>query len=93
MRAVFQIVSILSLVFGAAVALLGATALLYAKWARAQPPPSLNEGPGLAGLLGFFMTIFGSVSVLIGLAMLAGLRRWQKPDVEVQWARQHKRLW
>jgi hypothetical protein len=93
MRAVFQILSVLSLVFGAAVALLGAVALLYAKWAPAQPPPSLNEGSGLAGFLGFFMTTFGSVSILIGLAMLAGLRRWPKPDAEVQWGRQHKRLW
>ena len=92
MRAVFQIVSVLSLVFGVPMALLGATALLYAKWAPVQPPPSLNEGPGLAGFLGFFVTIFGSVSVLVGLAMLAGLRRWPKPDAEVQWARQHKRL-
>lgn len=92
MRAVFQILSVLSLVFGAAVALLGATALLYAKWVPDQPPPSLNEGPGMAGFLGFFMTIFGSVSVLIGLAMLAGLRRWPKPDAEVRWARHHKRL-
>jgi len=93
MRGVFQILCVLCLVFGAVVALLGATALLYAKWAPAQPPPSLNEGTGLAGLLGFYATILGSVSVLIGLAMLAGLRRWPKPDAEVQWARQHKRLW
>ena len=93
MRAVFQILSVLSLVFGAAVALLGVTALLYAKWAPVEPPPSLNEGPGLAGFLGFFMTIFGSVSVLIGVAILASLRRWPKPDADVQWARQHKRLW
>jgi hypothetical protein len=92
MRAVFQILSVLSLAFGVAVALLGVTALLYAKWAPAQPPPSLNEGPGLAGLLGFFMTIFGSVSVLLGVAMLAGLRRWPKPAADLQWARQHKRL-
>jgi hypothetical protein len=49
-----------------------------AKWAPAEPPPSLNEGPGLAEFLGFFMTIFGSVSVLAALAMLAGLRRWPK---------------
>jgi hypothetical protein len=90
---VFQIVSVLALVLGAAVALLGATGLLYAKWAPAAPPPSLNEGPGLAGLLGFSMTIFGSGSVLIGLAILAGLRRRPRPSAEVQWARHHKRLW
>ena len=93
MRGVIQILSVLSLLFGAAVALLGAVAMLYAKWAPVQPPPSLNEGPGLAGFLGFFMTIVGSVSVLTGLAMQAGLRRWPKPDAELQWARHHKRLW
>ncbi len=93
MRALFQILSVLFLVLGTPVALLGASALLYAYWAPVQPPPSLNEGPGVAGFLGFFMTIFGSVSVLIGLVMLGGLRRWPKPDVEVQRARQHKRLW
>ncbi len=93
MRGALQILSVLLLVFGAPVALLGAAALLSAKWAPADPPPSLNEGLGLAGLLGFFMTISGSVSVLVGMGILTGLRRWPKPDAEVQWARQHKRLW
>jgi hypothetical protein len=78
MRGLIQILSVLSLLFGALVALLGTAAMLYAKWAPAQPPPNLNEGAGLAGFLGFFMTIAGSVSVLTGLAMQAGLRRW--PD-------------
>jgi len=54
-----QILSVLALLVGAPVALLGAVAMLYAKWAPAQPPPSLNEGPGLAAFLGLFMTIFG----------------------------------
>jgi hypothetical protein len=93
MRGMIQILSILSLLLGAPVALLGAVAMLYAKLAPAQPPPSLNEGPGLAGFFGFSMTIFGLVSVLAALAMLAGLRRWPKPDAELQWARRHKRLW
>ena len=93
MRGMIQILSVLSLLLGAPVALLGVVAMLYAKWAPDQPPPSLNEGPGLAGFLGFFMTIFGSVSVLAALAMLAGLRRWPTPDAELHWARRHKRLW
>ena len=92
MRGLIQILSVLSLLLGAVVALLGTAAMLYAKWAPAQPPPSLNEGPALAGFFGFFMTIAGSVSVLTGLAMQAGLRRWPKPDAESQWARHHKRL-
>jgi len=93
MRALFQILSVLFLVFGTPVALLGASALLYAYWAPVQPPPSLNEGPGLAGFLGLFMTIGGSVTVLLGCAMLAGLRALQKPEAELQWGRDHKRLW
>jgi hypothetical protein len=92
-RGLIQILSVLSILLGTVVALLGAVAMLYAKWAPAQPPPSLNEGPGLAGFLGFSMIIFGSGSILAGLAMLAGLRRWPKPDAELQWARRHKRLW
>lgn len=60
MRGTIQILSVLSLLLGAPLALLGAVAMLYARWAPAQPTPSLNEGPGLAGFLGFFMTIFGS---------------------------------
>jgi len=93
MRGVFQILAVLSLLFGAAIALLGAAAWLYAKWTPVDPPPSLNEGPGLAGLLGFSMTIFGSVCVLIGIGMFAGLRRWPKSEAEAQWSSEHKRLW
>ena len=79
MRTAFQILSVLFLVLGAPLALLGVTALLYANWAPVQPPPSLNEGPGLAGVLGLLMTIAGSGSVLLGLATLAGLRASPKP--------------
>jgi len=93
MRAAVQILSVLALVFGAPVALLGVAAVLSGKWAPAQPPPSLNEGQGLAEFLGLLMAVFGSVSVLIGVAMWAGLRRWPKSIADQQWARQHKRLW
>ena len=71
MRGTIQILSVLSLLLGAPVALLGAVAMLYAKWAPAQPPPSLNEGPGLPGFLGIYPVIFS-----LGLfAAAAGMAR------------------
>jgi hypothetical protein len=52
MRGMIQILSVLALLVGAPVALLGAVAMLYAKWAPAQPPPSLNEGEHLGFCFG-----------------------------------------
>jgi len=93
MRDVFQILPVVFLVGGTPSALLGASALLYAHWAPIRPPPSLNEGPGLAEVLGVVMTIAGSVSVLLGVSMLAGLRALPKPEARLKWIREHKRLW
>jgi hypothetical protein len=91
MRTVLQILSVVFLVVGALATLLGGVALLYAKLAPAEPPPSLNEGPGLAGLLGFSATIFGVFSILIALAAFAGVQSLSKRDPN--FARNHKRLW
>jgi len=92
MRTVIQILCVLLLVFGALTTPLGLVALLYAKLAPVQPPPSLNEGPGLGELIGSCVTALGFVSGLLGFALRAGLR--SKPDSESDpaWARRHKRL-
>ena len=91
MRTVLQILCVVFFVVGALATLLGGAALLYARLAPVAPPPSLNEGPGLASLLGFFTTIVGVLSILVALAAFAGVRSLSKRDPD--WARGHKRLW
>lgn len=92
MRTWFQVLSVLFFVFGAPATLLGVVALLYAKLAPVQPAPSLNEGPGMAGFLGFFVVILGSVSLALGFATLAGVRALSNPR-STDWARKHRRFW
>jgi hypothetical protein len=48
-RTIFQVLSVLLLILGLPVIALATTALLYSWLAPDQPPPSMNEGPALAG--------------------------------------------
>lgn len=92
MRVAFRILSYLLLVFGAFTTPFGLLALFFAKAGPIHPPPSIDEGPGLASLLGWIIVTAGLVSALVGFAIRAALRA--KPDAELdrEWAREHKRL-
>lgn len=91
MRTVLQILCVVFFIIGALATVLGGAALLYAKLAPVAAPPSLNEGPGLAGLLGFFTTIVGVLSILVALGTFAGVRFLSKRHSDRP--RDHKRLW
>ena len=83
MRTVFKILCLLLLVFGGLTVMFGLFALFTAKLMRNEPPPSMNEGPALLGFIGFFATILGTGSLVVGLALRAGLRALSnqpKPD-------------
>ena len=92
MRATFRIVSILLLVFGVPGVLLAALALFYSWLASRPPPPGMNEGPGMAGVLGWMLLLPSAVALVVGIAMHVGLNSARSKD-DVEWAREHRRLW
>ena len=95
MRTILHLVAVILLGLGAPVTALGLLALVYSGLAPAQPPPSLNEGPGLAGFFGLLFIASGLLSVTIGIVMLSVLRATRPPHelVSADWTRQHRRLW
>jgi len=92
LRAIFRVISVLLLVLGVPGALLSAVALLYAWLAPAQPPPSMNEGPAMAGFLGWILLLPCAVAIVLGIAVQVGLNSARSSN-EVDWAREHRRLW
>jgi len=93
-RAILQAVSVLLLIVGVPATALAIVALTYSWIAPVQPPPSLNEGPGMAGALGWMLLVPGGLAVIVGLAMRRGLNATRAPDeiVDPEWARRHRRL-
>jgi len=92
MRTFLRAVSLLLLVVGALAGALATAALGYSWLVPVQPPPSLNEGPGTARLLGWILFIPSAAAVIVGIAMHLGLNASRPPD-DVAWTREHKRLW
>jgi hypothetical protein len=84
--------SVVLLVFGALAVGVATIALAYSWLAPVQPEPSMNEGPGMAGLLGWILLIPGLAAVVVGIAMHLGLNA-SLPPGDVAWAREHRRLW
>ena len=95
MRTLFHLVSIALLGIGALVAFFGLLALAWAWLTPIQPPPSMNEGPGMVGLGGLYFLAMGACSVFMGLMIWAVLKASRPPHeiVSPDWARAHKRLW
>lgn len=92
MRTAFQVVSVLLLIVGLPATALSLFALAYARLAPIQPPPSMNELPGMAGFLGWMLLVPSSIAVAVAFAMRYGLNATRPPG-EIEWASQHKRLW
>jgi hypothetical protein len=91
-RTISRVISVLLLVTGLPALGLAAVALAYAWLAPVQPPPSLNEGPGMAGVIGWILLIPSAVAVIVGIAMHVGLNATRAPK-DIAWAREHRRLW
>jgi hypothetical protein len=92
MRAIFRVASVLLLVVGLPMTALSLCALAYARLAPIQPPPSMNELPGMAGFLGWVLLGPGVIAVVTAFAMRCGLNATRLP-AELEWASRHKRLW
>lgn len=91
-RTIFHVVSLLLLIVGIPATALGALAVGYGWLAPVEPPPSLNEGPGMAWFLGWILLVPSAVAVISGIAMRLGLDATRPPG-DIEWAREHKRLW
>ena len=74
MRRAIELAATTALVLGAAIVVLGVIGLGYAFFAPTQPPPSLNEGHGLAFALGLVTALVGVVVALVGLGIRSALR-------------------
>jgi hypothetical protein len=92
MRTAFKVVSVLLLIVGLPAMGLSILALAYARFSPIEPPPSMNEGPGMAGLLGLMLLVPSSIAVVVAFAMLYGLKATRPPG-ELEQASRHKRLW
>jgi hypothetical protein len=92
MRTLLRAISVLLLIVGVLVGVLATVALGYSWLAPVQPPPSLDEGPGMAALLGWILFIPSAVAVVVGIAMHLGLNA-SRPLSDIVWSREHKRLW
>jgi hypothetical protein len=92
MRTFLRAVSVVLLVVGVPAGVLATAGLSYSWLAPVQPPPSMNEGPGMAGLLGWMLLIPSAVAVIVGIAMHLFLNASRPPD-GIAWTREHKRLW
>jgi hypothetical protein len=94
-RTLFHLAAFALLGLGALAIAFGLFWLAWALITPAQPPPSLNEGPALAGVAGLFFVAMGVGSVFAGLIISAVLKATRPPHevVSPEWAREHKRLW
>lgn len=93
MRTVFHLLSFLLLGLGALTVALGLAALVFYCMTPPEPPPSLNEGLGLAGFLGWISLGAGGLAFLLGAALMSALRTTRPAHETPEWARQHRRLW
>jgi hypothetical protein len=91
-RAIFRAVSIVLLVVGVLAAALAMFALAVSWIVPPQPPPSMNEGHGMANAIGWMLLIPGAVAIAVGIAVHHGLNAAARPG-DVAWAREHRRLW
>jgi hypothetical protein len=93
-RTLFHLASFVLLGLGALAVAFGLLWIAYALITPAQPPPSLNEGPALAGVAGLFFVVTGAGSAFVGLMISAVLKASRPPHelVSPEWAREHKRL-
>lgn len=91
-RTFFRAVSVVLLSVGLPGAGLAIVALTYSSVAPVQPPPSLNEGPGLATMVGWMLLIPSAVAVVAGVALHLRLNASQRPE-DVALARARRRLW
>lgn len=94
MRAIFRVASVLLMIAGVVAVVLALAAFLYSAVTPTQPPPSMNEGPGMAWMIGWLLLLPGGSAVIAGIAMRIALRTTRTPDeiVDSEWSRQHKRL-
>jgi hypothetical protein len=75
MRTAFQLGSGALLVVGGGIVAIAAYMIGFALFAPTRPPPSLNEGHGLAFFFGVAAAFVGLVLVSVGVAIRVGLRR------------------
>jgi hypothetical protein len=73
-------------VLGVGIICFGLYLVGFSLFAPTQPPPSLNEGRGLAWAIGLMVTFTGVVPFAIGLAIRAGLRKSGRPVFRSRWA-------
>jgi len=73
MKKLLRIVALIVAVAGVAVALGGILMVALGIFGKRQPPPSLNEGPALAFVVGIGTGLAGLLLLLAGLAVRAGL--------------------
>jgi hypothetical protein len=72
MKKLLRIVALIVAVAGVAVALGGILMVALGIFGKRQPPPSLNEGPALAFVVGIGTGLAGLLLLLAGLAVRAG---------------------
>jgi uncharacterized YccA/Bax inhibitor family protein len=75
MKKLLQIVAVIVAAVGVVGALGGILMVVFGIFGKRQPPPSLNEGPALAFVVGIGTGLAGLLLLLAGLAVRAGLAR------------------
>jgi hypothetical protein len=91
MRIICAVASIIFLIVGVLGAALASTFFVSVWAAPIQPPASHNEWPGLARFIGWLLLFPSLAAVVVGAAMVVGIRRSRSPD-DIARARRHKRL-
>ena len=99
MRTVLRVLAYLLLVFGLPTTLFGLLVLGYSSLMRLAPrppPPSLNEGPGLAAFFGMLFLLSGvftsALGIIVDVTLKSSQNRTAPPAASPAWKREHERL-
>jgi hypothetical protein len=72
------------LLIGVGVTCFGLSLIGFALFTPTQPPPSLNEGHGLAWAIGLLVTMVGLLPLAVGLAIRSGLKKARRRAAAVE---------
>jgi hypothetical protein len=84
MRRAFEIAAKVFWFLGVGIIALGLAGIGFGLFTPTQPPPSLNEGHGLAFALGAMTAFVGVLVVSIGVAIRVGLKDGGTPATAVE---------
>jgi hypothetical protein len=84
MRRAYEIAAKVFLLLGVGIIALGLWGIGFALFTPTQPPPSLNEGHGLAFALGSMSAFVGVLVASVGVVIRVGLKDAGRPSNAVE---------